>query len=129
MRRHVRSLARLVTLAFALSLLVPFLLCGAGSVTRVEASACCRAMQFKCHRADGDGACCKHQSVAPVQLGIASASQVAPPQPLATVGVLPVVVTGGLLESQFGNRLFDLSFAHSPPGGVPLFLFHSTFLI
>jgi len=129
MRRHVRSLARLVTLAFAVSVFVPFLLCGADSVTKAEASACCRAMQFKCHKTDGESPCCKHQSVAPVQPAISSASQVAPPQPLATVGVLPIAVTGSLLAGQFGDRLFDLFPAHSPPGSVPLFLFHSTFLI
>jgi len=123
------SLARLMTLAFALSVFVPFLLCGAGSVTKAEASACCRAMQFKCHKTDGESGCCKHQSVAPVQPAISSASQVAPQQPLAAVGVLPSAFTGGLLGSQFGHRLFDLFPAHSPPGGVPLFLFHSTFLI
>jgi hypothetical protein len=129
MRRHMRSLGSLVTLAFALSVFVPFLLCGAGSVTKAEASACCRAMRFKCHKADGDGACCKHQSVAPVPPGITSASQVSPPRPLATVGVLTIAAAGGSLAGQFGDRLFDLFPAHSPPGSIPLFLFHSTFLI
>src|SRR5215472_8029277 len=129
MRRHARRLARSVTLAYALSVFVPFLLCGAGPVTKTESSACCRAMQFKCHKAHGDGPCCKHQSVAPVQSAIASASQVPPLQPLATVGVLPIAVTGGLLGRQFCHRLFDLSPAHAPPGNVPLFLFHSTLLI
>jgi len=118
-----------MTLAFGLSAFVPFLLCGGGSPTKAEASACCRAMQFKCHKTDGDSACCKHQSVAPLQPAIASASVVAPPQPLATVGVLSITVTGGSLAGQFGDRLLDLFPAHSPPGSVPLFLFHSTFLI
>ena len=128
-RRHVRSFAKLVTLAFGLSAFAPFLLCGGGFPTKAEASACCRAMQFQCHKTDGESACCKHQSVAPVQPAISSASQVAPPQPLATVGVLPIAVTGSLLAGQFGDRLLDLFPAHSPPGSVPLFLFHSTFLI
>jgi hypothetical protein len=127
-RRHVRSFARLVTLAFGLSTFAPFLLCG-GFPTKAEASACCRAMQFKCHKADGDSACCKHQRIAPLQPAIASASQATPPQPLATVGLLPAAVTARSLASNFGQLLFDLFPAHSPPGSVPLFLFHSTFLI
>ena len=86
-------------------------------------------MRFKCHKTDGGGACCKHEGVTPVQPAIGSASQVTPPQPLATVGVLPVAVTGDSLVGQFGDRLFDLFPAHSPPGSIPLFLFHSTFLI
>src|SRR6516165_10692347 len=112
-RRHVRSFAKLVTLAFGLSAFAPFLLCGGGSPTKVEASACCRAMQFKCHKTDGDSACCNHQSVAPFQPAIASGSPLAPPQPLATINVLPIPVTGGALAGQFGDRLFDLFPAHS----------------
>jgi hypothetical protein len=129
MRRHVRSLARLETLAFAISVFVPFLLCGAGLVAKEEASACCRAMQFKCHKTDGDSACCKQQSVAPPQPAIASASQLAPPQPQATVGLLPADLTCGLLGNQSGHRVIEQFPVHSPPDGVPLFLFHSTFLI
>ena len=129
MRRHVRSLARLLTLAFGLSVSVPFLLCGVGPVTSLEASACCRAMQFKCHKADGGSACCKHLSAAPVQPAIASASRLGPPHALATVGVLPVALINRLFPGQLGGRLFDEFAAHSPPGRVPLFLLHSTFLI
>jgi len=128
-RRHVRSFAKLVTLAFGLSAFAPFLLCGGGFPTKAEASACCRAMQFQCHKTNGDSACCKHQSVAPVPPGITSASQVSPSRPLATVGVLPVAVTARSLASHFGQRLFDLFPAHSPPGSVPLFLFHLILLI
>ena len=128
MRRHVRSFAKLLTLAFGLSPFAPFLLCGSGSPTKLEASACCRAMQFKCHKTDGDGACCKHERVTPVQPAIASASHLAPP-PLATVGVLPIAVTGGSRAAQYGDRQLDLFPAHSPPGSVPLFLFHSILLI
>ena len=127
--RHVRSFAKLLTLAFGLSAFAPFLLCGGGSPTKMEASACCRAMQFQCHKTDGESACCKHQSVAPLQPAIASGSPLTPPQPLATVGVLWTPVKGGALAGQFGDRLFDLFPAHAPPGSVPLFLFHSTFLI
>ena len=127
-RRHVRSLAKLLTLTFGLSAFAPLLLCGGGSPTKTEASACCRAMQFQCHKTDGDSACCKHQSVAPLQPAMASASPLAP-QPLATLGLLPVGVAGGLLANQSRQRLIDSLLVHSPPEGVPLFLFHSTLLI
>jgi hypothetical protein len=129
MRQYTRKIARLLTVAFVLSAFTPLLLCGGSSFTKAEASDCCRAMDFKCHKNDGNGACCQHQSVAPLNLAITSALKLAPPQPLATIGLLPVVATGGVLGSQSCHQVFDFLPGHSPPGTVPLFLFHSTLLI
>ncbi|PYV02372.1 MAG: hypothetical protein DMG26_11530 [Acidobacteria bacterium] len=129
MYRYSRRLAQLLTLAFLASIFAPFLLCGGGSLTQAEASDCCRAMQFKCHKSDGDGACCKHQTVAPLHLAITSPSELRPPQPLATLGLLPVAASGGLLGTQSPHQLFDLFSGHSPPETAPLFLLNSTLLI
>ena len=130
MRRHVRGLAKLVVFAFALSAFTQFLLCGAGSFTKSEASECCRAMQFKCHATEADSACCEHETIAPLHLAITPVRLLAPRQPLATIGVLPVAAAAGaLVGNQCGHRIFDLFPAHSPPEGVSLFLLLATFLI
>jgi hypothetical protein len=129
MRRYTRKLATFVTLAFVLSIFTPLLLCGGTSFTKAEASDCCRAMDFKCHKNEGDGPCCKHQSIAPLNLAITSAVELAPAQPLTTIGLLPVIANSGLLASQCRHQLFIFSSGHSPPETVPLFLINSTLLI
>lgn len=129
MRRYSRRLAKFLTVAFVVSIFTPLLLCGGDSFTKAEASDCCRAMGLKCHKNNSDSACCKHQNVGPLDLAVTSAAQLAPPQPLATIGLFPIVAKGGLLENQTGHRLFELFSGHSPPENVPLFILHSTLLI
>src|SRR2546423_13126527 len=126
MRRYTRKLARVLTAAFVLSIFTPLLLCGGTSFTKVEASDCCRAMDSKCHKTNGDDPCCKHQSVAPLNLAISSAPQLAPPQALVAFSLLPVVLGTAPVSSQFHRQFFQFFHGHSPPEAVPLFLFHST---
>src|SRR6266568_1862940 len=74
-----------------------------------------RAMQFKCHATEADSACCKHETITPLHLAITPVRLLAPRQPLATIGVLPVAAAAGALPgNQCGHRIFDLFPAHSP---------------
>src|SRR5215467_277264 len=128
MRRCARKITILLLVGFGLLIFSPLLLCGGSSFTKSEASDCCRAMDYKCNNSKSNGPCCKHESVAPLHLAIHSPSELSPPQPLATVGVLSI--TGNeLFGNQSGHHLLILLPGHSPPESVALFLFHSTLLI
>lgn len=129
MRRYSREFASLLTLLFAVSGFSPLLLCGGSSFTKAEASDCCRAMQFKCHKNNGDEPCCKHRTVAPLHLALTSTFEVAAPQPPALRTLVPIVAGSELLTRQAGHQFSDLFAGHSPPETVPLFLLHSTLLV
>jgi hypothetical protein len=86
-------------------------------------------MQFKCHKKDAEGACCKHQTITPLHLAVTSISELAPPQPVALIGLAPILASGDLLRGQPGHQVFDLFPGHSPPETIPLFIFHSALLI
>src|SRR5438132_4204177 len=126
MRWYARKVAILLLVGFGLLIFTPLLLCGGSSFSKSEASDCCRAMDYKCHKSEGDGPCCKHESVAPLHLAIHSPSELAPPpQPLATVSLLPIIAND-LFGAQSRHHLFVLIPGHSPPETVSLFLFNST---
>ena len=129
MRATSRKAGQLLTAIFTLSVFAPLLLCGGSSFTKAEASDCCRAMGSQCQKNKSNNPCCKHEAVAPLHLAVTSTSELAPPQPLATISLLPVAASDGLLGRQSRHQLFDFLQGHSPPESVPLFIFHSTLLI
>jgi hypothetical protein len=125
----MRVLVRLLAISLVFSVLGPSLVCGGGPTTTREASDCCRAMHFACHKAKGGGTCCKHQASAAAPLAVAalSRSPIAP-QPSFTAAFL---AAGSALQPLLPSASFsNLSAArHPPPTGPPLFLVNSALLI
>lgn len=110
--------------------LSPVLLCGRGAITtEQEASSCCRAMSYACHKSDGGGPCCKHKMTSPAPVAVVTAARgLSCPQPVLLAVLLPSLANFSALPG-LSYVSFPLIGGHSPPGNVPLFVLHSSLLI
>ncbi len=125
----MRVLPRLLAISLVFSVLGPGLVCGDGPTTKQEASDCCRAMHFACHKTNGGGTCCKHQASARAPLAVATlARSPVAPQPSFTAAFL---AASSAFEPLVPSASFSTQSAarHPPPTGPPLFLLHSALLI
>ncbi len=125
----MRGLARFLAASLVFSLLGPSVLCGGGFTTKQDATDCCRAMHFACHKRDGNGSCCKHEASAPTPVAVAPRPHgLADRQIQATSALLRALNPSPLLAPA-ARFCFALLEDHPPPRHVPLFLLHSIFLI
>ena len=125
----MRGLARFLAAALVFSTSGPSVLCGGGVTTKQDATDCCRAMHFACHKRDGNGSCCKHDVSAPAPMAVAPRPHsLVDKQPRATGSFLPAIDPLPLLVPAARSGL-ALSEDHPPPQDVPLFLLHSIFRI
>ncbi|HKS97294.1 MAG TPA: hypothetical protein VJV74_14320 [Terriglobia bacterium] len=128
-RSSFRLPARLVAVLLPLSLLAPTLLCGVQAISPRDASACCRAMKFACHRGDTYSACCERQAPEPSRLAIiAPVRKSTHSQPMLAVSLLPIAAMNAT-PSGWQRAPSASDTGHAPPGEVPLFLLHSILLI
>src|SRR5487761_171634 len=128
MRRGLKSAGGCLVLLVGVSFLAPAFQCGGGSTTAAETMACCRSMGSACHKAHGNGACCKHQvSGLSSMIAAPPSAHVSGVQASLSAALLPAAACD--LTTRPEHRFFSFSVAHSPPASVPLFLLHSTLLI
>lgn len=126
-RGSTKNLSKCLALLIGLAFFAPVLQCGAGLATANQTMACCRAMKDACHKMSGD-ACCHHRpdKLSPM-ISAPPAQHFSGVQPAFTAALLPA--TGSALPVRPLRCFAPSSVSHSPPGSIPLFLFHSTLLI
>jgi hypothetical protein len=128
MRRLSRNLTGTLILTLMALVFGPLLLCGSGPMSKAEASACCRAMHFQCHRDGRTSACCEHQEFAPLHVTLSTAQDSVAMHPQIAGTVLGSVPTLNVPQPRSAWDLFPVS-SHSPPKLVPLFLRNSSLRI
>ncbi len=127
-RRAPLTIARIVVFSVAVSFLAPALACASGMRTAPNASACCRAMRYTCHKAGDNISCCQQRGPLPVPPALAASGHstynLDRPITFSTLAAPPnhSVATGA-------PRALSIFAGLSPPGREPLFLLHSSLLI
>ncbi|MDE3181480.1 MAG: hypothetical protein KGM47_17695 [Acidobacteriota bacterium] len=125
----MRSVARILVVAFLASLAAPVLRCAAAPASSQQMMECCRGMKNLCHKARYDESCCLNQPPVTFQSAFLPAPKVkAPPLSLALVALLHPVTTTTHGRTA-GSRFTAGAEGDSPPSSVSLHILHSIWLI